>query len=592
MSFTVDNEDTTLFRCNEPDHLVSLRYSYNTHSPSLFMYYSTPDDGMVGIETTRLGQYSTCLPPGLIMLHVMYNQDRVIVLVDVDTFEDYPLYKFIVKEITTHYFSTELAISPSTEWRISQTFTSDTWWNLGVDDRLWPINEPLNDNPTAYYRLKFEVEIPPEATALVVHVKYRGGFNAYSNGYLVGQFNLPDNVTFSYEAAHQNVTEDRFTIPIFNGTIDHIFLALEFHREASQPFFTPSIQALFQMVNPIRIAESYTIYSQLGTFSYGDDITTIGDELIIPFQTSVEAINLRYTSRNKRPVVFDKISFGNSEESWLAKVQYQDAEMERTVSIDTAFNPVSFSQFDYQLTIGYRPLRYRINRFELSLDVMKESCQFDVGYFALNTTALVPCPEGFYGARLAMCTKNGTINDDRYCRYKAPVHFEYTPDHFTIAKGVLFTSPYPTQHVTLTSFRFTYTDVPDGLVIDEKTGVISGKPTQLVTNFTLYVCGRNRDWAMCSPGYVIITVYDPSKVEMNIGNSTLALASAPSGFSFTLYRHGLDARGLDTLIQQFSLVIPYWLICCCVGCSIVGVVSLILIRKRRKTHPRLPVTKV
>ena len=76
------------------------------------MYYSTSDDRMVGVETTKVGQYSTCLPPDLIMLHVMYNNDRVIVRVDVDDFKDYPLYKFIRKEITTHYFSTELAIAP------------------------------------------------------------------------------------------------------------------------------------------------------------------------------------------------------------------------------------------------------------------------------------------------------------------------------------------------------------------------------------------------------------------------------------------------------------------------------------------------
>lgn len=556
------------------------------------MYYSTSDDRMVGVETTKVGQYSTCLPPDLIMLHVMYNNDRVIVRVDVDDFKDYPLYKFIRKEITTHYFSTELAIAPYAEWRVSQTFTSYEWWKNSMDDRLWPINEPLNNNPTAYYRLKFEVEVPPEATALVVYVEYRGGFYAYSNDYLIGQFNLPDNATFSYEATPQNVTEDCFTIPVFNGTINRIFLALEFHREVSQAFFRPSIQAFFQMSNPIRIVESYTIHSQLGSFSYGSDMTTFGDDLIIPFQTEVEAIKLRYTSRNKRPIVFDTINFGNREESWLEKVQYRDEELDRTVVVDTAFNPVSFEKFDYELTIGYRPLRYRINRFELSLDVMKESCQFGEGYYPLNTTVLALCPKGFYGARMIICTKNGTINDDRYCRYEAPVHFEYVPNNFTIPTGILFTSPRPTQDVTLTEFLFPLTDVPKGLTIDRETGVISGTPVDQVTNFTLTICGRNRDWPMCSISEVTLTIYDPSKTIIEFGNNALSLASAPNGFALTLYYHGVDALGLDTLIQQYALVIPHWLIGCCVCGCILGVGSLLLVRKRRKAHPRIPVTKV
>lgn len=97
---------------------------------------------------------------------------------------------------------------------------------------------------------------------------------------------------------------------------------------------------------------------------------------------------------------------------------------------------------------------------------------------------------------------------------------------------------------------------------------------------------------MCSKSEVTLTIYDPSKTIIEFGNNALSLASAPNGFALTLYYHGVDALGLDTLIQQYALVIPHWLIGCCVCGCILGVGSLLLVRKRRKAHPRIPVTKV
>lgn len=91
---------------------------------------------------------------------------------------------------------------------------------------------------------------------------------------------------------------------------------------------------------------------------------------------------------------------------------------------------------------------------------------------------------------------------------------------------------------------------------------------------------------MCSKSEVTLTIYDPSKTIIEFGNNALSLASAPNGFALTLYHHGVDALGLDTLIQQYALVIPHWLIGCCVCGCILGVGSLVLVRKRRKTHPR------
>ena len=103
------------------------------------------------------------------------------------------------------------------------------------------------------------------------------------------------------------------------------------------------------------------------------------------------------------------------------------------------------------------------------------------------------CEEGFLGYAYRNCTNGelGEVQTDK-CIYKAPEDLHYKSARFTFVKGTASTTDVPTYRNIVTVWHLEEgVSLPAGLSLNEKTGEISGVPTEVIDVTSFRVYGEN-----------------------------------------------------------------------------------------------------
>ena len=105
--------------------------------------------------------------------------------------------------------------------------------------------------------------------------------------------------------------------------------------------------------------------------------------------------------------------------------------------------------------------------------------------------SIVPCPFGYSGYSFRSCY-NGRLGkvDNSTCELQAPTAASYSKTHFTFVVGTNVMTEAP----TVDSVEITWKakdELPEGLSINENTGVISGIPTTELNTTTFVVFAKN-----------------------------------------------------------------------------------------------------
>ena len=108
-------------------------------------------------------------------------------------------------------------------------------------------------------------------------------------------------------------------------------------------------------------------------------------------------------------------------------------------------------------------------------------CEGDGDYPPVAEVQISPgeCPEGYKGYTFRECSEGvlGPIKTSK-CTYRRPLRLSYDSEQYTLVLNTHISIAPPTYQNIITKFSlYENTFLPDGLVLDETTGAITGIPT-------------------------------------------------------------------------------------------------------------------
>ena len=405
-------------------------------------------------------------------------------------------------------------------WKVYQDVVPSDWNLVDFDDSEWEsfkaANIPATSQVTTYIRKSFNLGVANAYEVLNVRMKYTGGVAAYLNGVLVGLFNMRRDFDAKTEALtyHDPSYFSKFhvllNIPEKIGKENVI--AFEIHRPRGS---TEKEPVVFDATGVFGASECSAV---VDTFSYfvsdgvdGDihgvtdlDPHTWGEMKGNGFiQWTVE--NLMGSKWNAFVVLGSR--FSNVEFSLYG---YPEPNSNRYAVQSTEFKSSEERQKFVQTTsMGMTSSRqYRLQFYRSS---PTDSILLDSVHFAYckeegthcpaldeypstfdGGMSIVPCAFGYSGYSFRRC-RNGRLGDidNSHCELKGPTTASYSKTHFTFVVGTSVTTEAPTVDTVEITWK-AKNQLPEGLSLNQTTGVISGVPTTEL-NTTLLIAAENSE---------------------------------------------------------------------------------------------------
>ena len=410
-----------------------------------------------------------------------------------------------------------------TEWKIWRIARDDLWMNPGFDDSDWQHVKAgeigVNVGATVYLRQLFSLPSLDDYQVLNVMVKFRGGLLAYVNGHRVARFNLPESVTSETESLEEHDdTKSVFfhvILPTVSPMSDNNVFAVELHRvkgtSSSDPV-TFYATAVFG-VDDCSIVRDTLIPGNYSTLDYGtiDDFLDLSPLTYTRFQNEGKPF-FDWAAENLEGSRFNYYGFitTNDATDWgftlygqlldqapaiLHEVTGAVVKSRTRLLYEAPVGLGGYNEFNWQIdTLPSAPLNI-VEMLFLYCKASGDVCQGIEGFPTVSEGQISPssCSEGFSGYSYRIC-QNGTFSDiyTDHCIYKKPANVIYSTSNLVFIKDIFSASEAPTVENIVTRWYVAEGQkLPEGLTVNNETGVISGIPREKMTLTSFRIYGSN-----------------------------------------------------------------------------------------------------
>ena len=506
-------------------------------------------------------------------------------------------------------------------WKVYQDTVPSDWNMVDFDDSEWEsfkaADIPATSHVTTYLRKSFSLTTASAYQVLNVRMKYTGGVAVYRNGILVGLFNMKRDFDSETESLtrHDPNSFSKFHIllNIPNKIGENNVIAFEIHRPKGS---TEKEPVVFDATGVFGVDECSPVvdsFSSVISEGVDGDIHAVTD--LDPhtwgemkgngyIQWTVE--NLMGSKWNAFVVLGSR--FSNMRFSLYG---YPEPNSNRyaVLSTDSQQSAEDREKFVKTSSMGMtssRQYRLLFNRYSPTDSILLDSVHF--AYCKKDGThcpaqdeypstfdggmSIVPCAFGYSGYSFRSCY-NGRLGkvDNSTCELQAPTAASYSKTHFTFVVGTTVTTEAP----TVDSVEITWKakdELPEGLSINENTGVISGIPTTEL-NTTAFVVYAKNDKGMV-PVSLKLTVrkgrcnaegFFPATV---VGETAIVKCSQQGHYMGTMHRKCFlgEKDGIWGITEGRCFAIPMVVTVTVLGIVIVaGIVYIAIKIHRRKPTP-------
>ena len=412
-----------------------------------------------------------------------------------------------------------------TDWKVLQTEAPEGWNGVNYDDSAWHTRKaaaiPTTTYTTTYIRKTFQLTSVNDYQVLNIRMKYTGGVVVYFNGNKVARFNLIDAFDASTESieVHDAESFSKFHIILATAGVQEgtNVVAFEIHRPKGASSSEPVVfdaTGVFGLNDCSAVVDTYSsLTSSLSDVNIAkvmdlDPYTTAS--LPNSIGTFIEWIveNLEGSKWNSFNIL------GSSTvNNWGFDINTTfDPEDPRSEPVTTEFKAQSvLDRTKPQLAVpvalaGFRKVRWEVTNAGSSstsigsvhVAYCKASgnvCPGIDNYPPVGEGQISPstCPEGYRGYAYRTCS-NGQLGEVKMdmCRMKIPENARYSRSRYQFVMNTQSQTDVPTCKNIVTRW---YMDegvvLPEGLTLNEKTGQISGIPTDTSDIFTFTVYAEN-----------------------------------------------------------------------------------------------------
>lgn len=544
----------TITSCSKESSLIRLSIrtdsSFNAMSFTIYQGYFISSSPLIFLEDLLLPEFvycfSYCLPQDIYTLKITYDNDKGIgvpggYVLAVDNGD------IVVSSLSFHQETTNY--SPLVQYHSGKIEVTDTFstvhpfimgfssWHVfyvvGILPMGWTLFDynisdweyiPLSqlgrtEAISTYARISFPSPSLKETTLLTVRAQFAGGIVAYLNGIQIARYGLPESfraLTPAYNCHDASISV------IFHGNLiqtewnhEVSVFAVEYHRSilsSSSEKVLMDFTGVFVAEGVCFLSDSYDTMEMTLMNGKSHDVF---DMSVFTFANLVNTpgSNIEWSYASKQPPLFNAYGLYSvhtiSNTTWslfAKKVQTDDWTL-----IDQRFQ-VTIPDHNFVLfplpqgLVGYSAYRMVINGVsvypspfqiaEVLTAVLRTNgsichavdCYPSVGNEQISPG---PCPADYVGYSYRYCN-NGVFSDIYYdlCRPIVPENLVYSSSNISIAQNLPMEPISPSfQHVI--QHFYILPELPSNLIIDEKTGVISGIPTELFDQQKFTVYGEN-----------------------------------------------------------------------------------------------------
>ncbi|KAK8801131.1 hypothetical protein WA158_001901 [Blastocystis sp. Blastoise] len=421
--------------------------------------------------------------------------------------------------INLHYLITE----QKTQWKYTSVpQTSNAWNVVTFSDATWSTSLPGSfsglSGTTQYYRSVFNVDDISKFAFYELMLKTNAGIAAYLNGKLIYTYNLPHTFTSTSYAINplsdslRLLTSDSVQ---FSGIIvGQNVLAVEIHKtEEGSVDASFDSYLIFQMASGNRIVDGIvtTNYAGLKSDAYDETEQKAFDGSVSTKYNSQVCGNstyLQWNYNNNRKEYINSwtISRGNNANRLVTLATLSgsnDGETWTTLNVQNnlvwgAHNTAAGTKtFDFYNDMAYNKYRVTMfnpacsNGYELSEIVLgtkkiegfcKPEGQY--GYTLTNQEGYRACDSYYSGGFYRLCSNGVFGAEQNKCVLDAPKAIQYNAKAYVFYTNKASSSPAPVVRAAEATITINPA-LPEGLSINSKNGVISGKP-RLAFNMTDY----------------------------------------------------------------------------------------------------------
>lgn len=408
-------------------------------------------------------------------------------------------------------FSSYLPFTAGVEsWEVNvRPVSDDQWTRVTTSVSGFSTRKPEDlgsmESTAVYLRRVISISSLQTYRTLNVEIVYRGGIVAFFNGHRVARFNLRDGFsssTYATEVVESTLSRFHVLLSASGAVSGNNVIAFELHRDGQQTKDSPIV---FSANSVFGISDCSVVPDTITPKT--DDYSAVHDQNLSTFASySTSTTDVEFSLLNMEGGRWNSLSFLVGESSILSlsidgRVNEDDKWTRLYQGTDVSLTPQIRNRVPLPLAMaGF--LFYRVTldtpreRSVVVQEVVMEYCvQSDVSCPALGEYDMTPeggisisgCGDGYGGYAFRTCT-NGVLGpvNRTHCTLRAPSNLVYPSNPFVFVKDTFVSTGVPTVANTVSLFQLRSTDVlPAGLSFDNRTGVISGIPTTVLTS-TVY----------------------------------------------------------------------------------------------------------
>ena len=409
------------------------------------------------------------------------------------------------------------------DWKLynNEGGVGENWKVVGFDDGEWQMAKAAamgnHMATTAYIRHVVQVPSLRDYHVLNVRVKYMGGLVVYFNGRLVARFNLEDAFDKSTEATtvHDASVFSKFHVILLteNAITGKNVMAFEVHRAPGQSPIVFDATGVFAVNDCSVVVDTFSIETSGVTNCEKEDLFDLNPTIYGKLANEVDSY-LAWTVENLEGSKFNSFAMhvGNTV-LWSAFSVYtsyeEDEEYTSVLAVNEHFiwerrrsawaipaGIASYTQFRYAIDgIASEAQYIHAIVFQYCKPSGSGTCRGIGNYPSVGEGQISPakCAGGFRGYSYRKCVnrKLGEVKNDEY-EYKLPARLGYENTNMEFVMNTEVSSGKPSYKNIVTRFYMQEsTPLPEGLMLNEQTGEITGKPIAIIDTTAFTVRAEN-----------------------------------------------------------------------------------------------------
>ena len=412
-----------------------------------------------------------------------------------------------------------------TDWKVLQSEAPEGWNLASYDDSAWTTCKanaiPSTTYITTYIRKTFQLANIDDYQVMNIRMKYTGGVVVYFNGNKVGRFNIIDGFDASTESieVHDAETFTKFHIILATAGVQEgtNVVAFEVHRPKGTSSSEPVV---FDATGVFGVNDCSTVvdtYSSLASTLSADNLANVMDLDPYTVATPSNTIGtyIEWIVENLEGSKWNSFNIlgASTVDNWGFDINTTfDPDEEESEPVTTEFKGQSvLDRTKPQLAVpvalaGFRKVRWEVTNAgsttnsigSIHVAYCKASgnvCPGIDNYPPVGEGQISPsaCPDGYRGYAYRTCA-NGQLGDVKMdmCRMKVPENARYPRSRYQFVMNTKSQTGVPSYKNIVTRW---YMDegslLPEGLTLNEKTGEITGIPTDTSDIFTFTVYAEN-----------------------------------------------------------------------------------------------------